>query len=46
MVVARFLLRIPSDLKRELEEQARLNGRSLNQEIVWRLKRSVDGYSR
>jgi hypothetical protein len=29
------------DLKQQIEEQARANGRSINAEIVWRLEQSL-----
>jgi hypothetical protein len=36
-----YALRIPKELKIELERIARLNRRSLNGEIIWRLERSL-----
>lgn len=39
-----FNLRLPADLRAALERCARENERSLNAEIVWRLRRSVEGY--
>lgn len=36
-----FGLRMPPDLKQQLEERARAGGRSLNAEIVWRLEQSL-----
>lgn len=44
--VAKFNLRLPGLLKRELEECARQGHRSLNQEIVYRLRQSLSGYTR
>lgn len=38
-----FGLRLPSELKQRLEEQAKAEGRSLNSEIVKRLKESFSG---
>ena len=34
-------LRLPANLHKALEEVAKLNERSLNGEIVWRLKQSL-----
>jgi len=42
----RFLLRIPEDLWRDIQAQAAKNGRSVNSEIVWRLRKAIQGYSR
>jgi predicted HicB family RNase H-like nuclease len=39
--IAPFGLRMHPDLKQQIEEQARANGRSLNAEIVWRLEQSL-----
>lgn len=39
-------LRVPPTLKQRLAEAAQENGRSLNAEIVHRLRVSVDGYRR
>jgi len=36
-----FKLRLPDELKRELEELAGMSGRSLTAEIVWRLEQSL-----
>jgi predicted HicB family RNase H-like nuclease len=41
-----FNLRMPRLLKRELSEAATLNCRSLNQEILYRLMRSLNDYSK
>ena len=38
-----FGLRMQPELKQQIEEQARANGRSLNAEIVWRLEKSLPG---
>lgn len=38
---AGYALRLPKDLKAELERLAKQNRRSLNSEIVWRLEQSV-----
>lgn len=43
---ADYLLRIPTGLKRMLEEQAVQNNRSLNAEIVQRLQNSLTGWKR
>lgn len=40
--IAPFGLRIPPDLNQWLEEQAKINGRSKNAEIVARLKESYE----
>lgn len=37
-----FGLRMPNDLKEILEREARFNGRSLNLEIVDRLRKSIE----
>lgn len=42
--IVQFLLRLPPDLKAELALLAAANERSLNSEIVWRLRQSVGGY--
>lgn len=39
--IAPFGLRMQPELKQQIEEQARANGRSLNAEIVWRLEQSL-----
>lgn len=39
-----IFVRAPRRLKVMLEEAARENGRSLNAEIVWRLRHTVEGY--
>jgi hypothetical protein len=39
----KLTLRIPTDLHRRLTRAAVANGRSLNAEIVQRLRRSLDG---
>lgn len=36
-----YALRIPKELKAELERLAKINRRSLNGEIIWRLEQSV-----
>ena len=41
-----FNLRLPDDLKEALREAAKENQRSLNAEIIWRLRQSIDGYRR
>jgi predicted HicB family RNase H-like nuclease len=41
-----FNLRMPALLKQELREEAKKNRRSLNQEILTRLMRSLNEYSR
>jgi predicted HicB family RNase H-like nuclease len=38
---AGYALRLPKELKAELERLAKANRRSLNSEIVWRLEKSV-----
>jgi predicted HicB family RNase H-like nuclease len=43
---AAYALRLPPELKIRLEEAARDQGRSLNTEIVRRLKASLEGYRR
>jgi len=37
-------LRVPTELKKRLEDAARRQHRSLNNEMVIRLQRSFDGY--
>lgn len=37
-----FGVRMPADLKERIDREARINGRSLNTEIVTRLKGSLD----
>jgi len=39
-------LRLPQSLNKELEKCAAQNGRSLNAEIIQRLLRSFEGYTR
>jgi hypothetical protein len=39
--IAPFGVRMQPELKQQIEEQARTNGRSLNAEIVWRLEQSL-----
>ena len=39
--IAPFGLRMPPELKQQIEEQAMASGRSLNAEIVWRLEQSL-----
>jgi predicted HicB family RNase H-like nuclease len=41
-----FNLRLPPLLKAQLEQSAKENERSLNQEIIWRLRASLEGYRR
>jgi len=41
-----FNLRMPDTLKAQLQAAAKENGRSLNAEIVQRLLRSLQGYTR
>jgi predicted HicB family RNase H-like nuclease len=41
-----FNLRMPTELKLRLAAEAKTNGRSLNAEIVQRLLRSLESYSR
>ena len=43
---APYALRLPPELKLALESLALQNGRSLNSEIVQRLKESLGGYRR
>jgi hypothetical protein len=40
----KFNLRLPADLMATLRRCAADNGRSINAEIIWRLRRSLDGY--
>ena len=40
-----FTIRLPESLKRRLEERARKNLRSLNQEIVWLLRWALERLS-
>lgn len=40
----KFTLRLPEELSQWLEQQANANDRSLNAEIVSRLRRSRDSY--
>lgn len=42
----KFLLRLPASLWLAIVEQAKENGRSANQEIVYRLRQSLEGYRR
>ena len=42
----RILLRLPRLLKAELREEAQKNQRSMNAEILYRLMRSLNEYSR
>lgn len=37
-----FGVRMPADLKKALEKESKINGRSLNSEVVDRLKRSLE----
>jgi len=39
-----FNLRLPAELRAALERCAQENQRSLNAEIIWRLRRSIDLY--
>jgi hypothetical protein len=41
-----FNLRPPADLWALLRQAAKENERSINAEIIWRLRRSFDGYRR
>lgn len=41
-----YALRLPADLKATLERLAAESGRSLNAEIVWRLRHTVEGYKK
>lgn len=43
--IAPFGLRMPDDLKVKLASEAKINGRSLNSEIVDRLANSLHGYA-
>jgi len=45
-IVVTFLLRLPPSLHATLKGQAAENQRSLNAEIVHRLRLSVEGYRR
>jgi predicted HicB family RNase H-like nuclease len=40
----KFNLRLPIWMKKQLEDEAARNDRSLNQEICQRLRRSLQGY--
>jgi hypothetical protein len=40
--IAPFGVRMPSDLKETLEREAKINNRSLNSEIVGRLRKSLE----
>lgn len=40
----KFNLRLPEELRRRLDECANENNRSLNQEIINRLRRSLEGW--
>jgi predicted HicB family RNase H-like nuclease len=42
----KYLLRLPPDLHVLLKATAKENGRSLNSEIVYRLRSSLGGYRR
>ena len=39
-------VRLPADVRRELDKAAKENERSVNAEIVYRLRRSLDGWTR
>lgn len=39
--IVKWQLRLPLNLHMMLHDQAEQNGRSLNREIVWRLKQSI-----
>jgi predicted HicB family RNase H-like nuclease len=45
-LLAAFNLRLPRDLRETLERLARENQRSLNAEIIYRLRQAVEGYRR
>jgi hypothetical protein len=45
-MTAQMLLRLPALLKQELREESQKNRRSLNAEVVYRLMRSLNEYSR
>lgn len=40
--IAPFGVRMPSDLKETLEREAKINNRSLNSEVIDRLKKSLE----
>lgn len=42
----KFNLRMPADLYRRLKQAAAENNRSMNQEIVYRLRQTLEGYTR
>ncbi len=41
-----FNLRLPADLRATLEQLAKENQRSLNAEIIYRIRRGIEGYRR
>jgi len=41
-----FNLRMSEDLRERLRAEAKANGRSMNQEIVYRLEQSLRGWKR
>ncbi|MBU0592456.1 MAG: Arc family DNA-binding protein [Gammaproteobacteria bacterium] len=43
--IAPFGVRMPAELKDRLDREAKINGRSLNSEVVSRLQKSLDGQS-
>lgn len=40
--IVAFSIRIPASLKRVIEQRAKLNLRSLNQEIVWLIQQALE----
>jgi hypothetical protein len=45
-VLAQLHIKVPLELKLLIQQCAADNRRSLNQEIVYRLRKSIEGYSR
>lgn len=43
---AHFRLRLPQDLKKWVDDQARANNRSINAEIAWMLQFMREGYQK
>jgi len=44
--IHKFLVRIPDELWRLLVQQAAAEERSVNQQVVWVLRRELEGYTR